>query len=424
MIFIKQLFHSTLARNFLTYSIGALFLKGVSFFLLPLYTRVLTPAEYGSLDLLSSFSGILDIVLSLGLAQVMFVEFYHKDAEERRRLLNQLLSVYLTISTVLYLTVFVVMCFCGQYLFPEIKLLLVGIVMLTTYLTFFQTLLVLILKLSTQAIHVTVIQVAFGVLAVVLNVVFVYNLRTGISGIIWAGFIAMLLSTFYGFFLFKQRVKNFIFSFNKKSFVEFLRLGLPFIPNALALWMMNSANRWILLNYTQLEQVGFYSVAFKFSSLFDPLLIQPFLSSYAPKMLRQFSKGDFRQPIVKYSIGFILFFVVMGFGLKFLAAAMIDENYYPSLKMIPVMTTGLGFSLIAQVSATILVYKKKVGKMLLCILIGSGVSILANFILTPRFGAIGSAYGTLSGNFVWMIALIFLARKERQSLETEKDNIN
>ncbi|MEY3397585.1 MAG: hypothetical protein RL220_179, partial [Bacteroidota bacterium] len=74
---------SETTRNFLVYSFGALFVKGVSFFLLPLYTRLLSPEEYGLIDLLTTFSNLVDITLSLGLFQYLFMEYFHIGAEQR-----------------------------------------------------------------------------------------------------------------------------------------------------------------------------------------------------------------------------------------------------------------------------------------------------------------------------------------------------
>ena len=84
------------------YSLGAFVLRGVSFFLIPIYTRYLVPAEYGKLELLNTFASTLEIVFSLGLFQVFYTEFFKKDEEGKKELVDRIISTYLSITTLLY----------------------------------------------------------------------------------------------------------------------------------------------------------------------------------------------------------------------------------------------------------------------------------------------------------------------------------
>jgi O-antigen/teichoic acid export membrane protein len=87
----------------------------------------------------------------------------------------------------------------------------------------------------------------------------------------------------------------------------------------------------------------------------------------------------------------------------------IGEQFYNALPIIPVLAIGSSFSLIAQASSMILIYHKKVGLMLMAIVIGSASSILFNFILIKHFGGIGAAYGTAAGNAIWALSIIIFA---------------
>ena len=406
---IINLFNNATGKNFLIYSLGALFLKGISFLLIPLYTRVLTPGEFGNLDLLSTFSGILDVVLSLGLAQVVFIEFFHFDRNGKIDLINRVLSIYITLSTLLYLLIFLIAFMNYSNLFPGVSLLMILLSMSATYLTFFQSILLTVLRLQGKALRVTILQICLGCTGIILNVLFVYYLRIGIVGILISGFVSTLISFLYGWNLFNKQTGGFKFRFNKPEVMQYLLLGLPFIPNALSFWAMNSANRWILFNYTNIAEVGLYAVAIRFSSMFDPLVIQPFLNAYAPGTLKKIKEGNYHQPMLTISIITILVFTVIGLFLQFIGKMVIGEQFYNALPIIPVLAIGSSFSLIAQASSMILIYHKKVGLMLMAIVIGSASSILFNFILIKHFGGIGAAYGTAAGNAIWALSIIIFA---------------
>lgn len=54
------------------YALGILIAKGVSFVMLPIVTRWLTPSDYGALELLSAFSDAAGVVIGFGLVEALF----------------------------------------------------------------------------------------------------------------------------------------------------------------------------------------------------------------------------------------------------------------------------------------------------------------------------------------------------------------
>ena len=413
---LKKIWHNPLTKNFFVYSFGALFLKGISFILLPLYTSLLSPEEYGVLDLLATFTNILDISLSLGLISALMIEYFHYTDQQRKKIFDTVISIFLSLSLVLYVIVICIAVLFKEKLFTSTPSLLILLSALTAYLTFFQTFTITILKQREEARRATILQVASGIIIISINVLFVYGWSWGVSGIIWSSFIGVLLFSAYAFYFIIKELQ-FKFVFDRTQYTHFLKLGLPFVPSAVMLWLMTSANRWILLNYTDLEQVGFYSVAFKFSSLFEPLIIAPFLSAYTPRVMKRFQTGDYTQELYKFLLGGIPAFIIMGFALQLLASWMIDEKFYPSLILIPLLVFNAYFSLMAQVCAYILVYKKKILAMLSAITGAAIIGVATNFLLVPAYGAIGSAIAYNLSGLTWLIWIYLLQRRERLNLK-------
>ena len=61
-----------LAKNTLIITIGRICTQMITFFLLPLYTTILTTEEYGIVDLLNSLVMFLIPIISLQLEQAVF----------------------------------------------------------------------------------------------------------------------------------------------------------------------------------------------------------------------------------------------------------------------------------------------------------------------------------------------------------------
>ncbi len=411
----RKIIDHPLTKNFFVYSFGALFLKGVSFILLPLYTSLLSPEEYGVLDLLATFTNILDISLSLGLLSALMIEYFHYDNQQRKKIFDTVVSIFLSLSFLLYFVVVGIALIFREKLFTSTPSVLIVLSALTAYLTFFQTFTITILKQREEASRATVLQVGSGIISISLNVLFVYGWSWGVAGIIWSSFIGVLLFSGYAFYFILKELQ-FKFVFNREQYVHFLKLGLPFVPSAVMLWLMTSANRWILLNYTDLEQVGYYSLAFKFSSLFEPLVIAPFLSAYTPRVMKRFQTGDYTQELYKFILGGIPAFIVMGFALQLLASWMIDEKFYPALILIPMLVFNAYFSLMAQVCAYILVFQKRILAMLSAITGAAVIGVVTNFVLVPAYGAMGSAIAYNLSGLTWLIWIYVLQKRERVNL--------
>lgn len=412
---ISNFFKITHRKNFLIYALGAFFLKGLSFFLIPLYTNLLSPAELGSYDLLRNFGSVIEIIFSLGLLQIIYAEFFENSQESKIKLLSSFLSVYLVISTVLYVTLALVMIVTGSVVLPGIRFTLIALVLATIYLNFFQVLLITVLKLSYQAVRVSVLQVILGCTNMALNIFLVYHLRVGIDGILYSSFIISVISCAYGTWYYRKQLLNFKIEYNWSQARYFLSNSLPFIPNVLSFWLMNGANRWILLNYSGIHEVGIYSAAARVTTVFEPLLMDPFMSVYLPVVFTSFRAGKFSHGFLWRIITMPLVFMILGFGFQLLIGKVVGKDYLDSLVLIVPLALAYSFNLIAQSSGLIMNYKKMVRRMLLCVITGSVVSIAINFILVPKYGAMGSAIGAIAGNGIWALivtvnALIILRR--------------
>ena len=68
------------------YAIPSIISRGMSLFLVPLYTRVLSPSDYGSLDLLIIFAGIINLTIALEVSQGV-ARFYTEEIVPERKML-------------------------------------------------------------------------------------------------------------------------------------------------------------------------------------------------------------------------------------------------------------------------------------------------------------------------------------------------
>src|SRR5919197_2987111 len=75
-----------LLRHSAIYGLGSIVARAIAVLLLPLYTRYLTPGDYGLIETLVALSAVLTALLAQGMKSAFF-RFYFDAAEEARRLL-------------------------------------------------------------------------------------------------------------------------------------------------------------------------------------------------------------------------------------------------------------------------------------------------------------------------------------------------
>ncbi len=122
----------------------------------------------------------------------------------------------------------------------------------------------LVLRLTFRTRTFIVLTTAGVLFQVAAAVVLVVMLRQGITGVFVAILIAAVLQMLLGFVLVRGLFRP---VFSRPWFVAILKVGVPLVPAALSVWVLNYANRYFLAHYASLEDIGTLSVALRISSI-------------------------------------------------------------------------------------------------------------------------------------------------------------
>src|SRR5207249_45154 len=125
----------------------------------------------------------------------------------------------------------------------------------------------------------------FGLIAVIgvlvqaiVAIVLVAIMGWGIVGVFIASLISNIIITACCVpFTYKQ----FGLTFSPSCLKPMLAYGLPLVPASLSIWIFNYANRYFLLHYGTLVDVGLLAVAMRFSSIIS-FVLQAFQTAWGP----------------------------------------------------------------------------------------------------------------------------------------------
>src|SRR5688572_29030413 len=182
-----------------TYSVASFSQRLASLFLIPVYTRYLTPADYGVMALIDTIISLFGLFVSVKLAQSLFYHWTHAASDAER---NQYLGNAFTGACMAGL----VGAGIGWITSPIVGPWLIGVpgaayylcLTFTTFACDFPIDIGLsLMRIRNQATHYTVTCLVRLGLGIVLNIIFIVYLKMGLVGMLLGALVPALLTTAY-----------------------------------------------------------------------------------------------------------------------------------------------------------------------------------------------------------------------------------
>src|SRR6267378_4503827 len=248
-----------LLRHSAIYGLGSIVARVLGVLLLPLYTRYLSPSDYGLIETVVALSAVLTALVAQGMKSAFF-RFYFDSAEPARRHLVVRTAFWYVMAASTAATVL------GIVLAAQISWLLFGthghrglviaaFVGLWAALNYEQmTSLFRVEQRSTAYVAATLANVAITIAATILLVV-VFD--KGPLGVLVGNFTGTLI-VYAALLLYSRQALG--LQFDRSLYRAMNRFGLPLVPSAVALWLTNFSDRFFLIKLADAHEVGAYSI--------------------------------------------------------------------------------------------------------------------------------------------------------------------
>ncbi|MHA1395367.1 MAG: oligosaccharide flippase family protein [Promethearchaeota archaeon] len=388
---------SKLLKNTSLYTIGNILPKAGQFLLLPLYTRFLTPEDYGIVQSMTVLSTILTFFLTMAIERSVYRLYFDYSTDKRKK--DFLGSIFITLSlnaTVVLIVVLISKSLVSKIFssIPFFPFYLYAI--LTVYLTVFGFVPKVYFQVEQKAGKFITISLSDFFLSSVFIIFFIVFQEKGAEGML-LGKLVKSIVLLPVFIMIIKKIIN--FRFKLEIMKESLKFSLPMVPTLLSAWVMNFSDRIFIERYCTLRELGIYSLAYKLS---EALLIfsDGFNKAYDPLFYKTANQNDqieAKKNLFKYNKIYTLILILGTLFISLFARELIqllDPKYFSAYKLIPVITMGILFS---QVSGLFnkSIYQEKKSKQIMFIGISSALlNIGLNFLLISRYGAFGAAWAT------------------------------
>ncbi len=400
--------YKSLIKNSFLFAIGTIGSSAISFFMLPLYTRMLTTSEYGQLDILQTTISLLIPLVTFQVVEAVFrfsVDMRDKDSASK------------------VLTNGIFLCLVGMLitllLFPifnnsEPFATYTAVFYLMMFLTIFHG----IIKQFVRGLEKIKTFVAADLIYtgsfVTFNVVFLVNLRMGLRGYFLSMVLAHLVAIIV-LIIFANVFKYLnLKSFNKKLLKTMLIYSMPLIPNGLMWWVMNVSDRYILTYFLGFDATGIYSVSYKFPSLIT-LMNSIFFMAWQLSAMQEYGKegyDSFYKNIFGVLSSFLLLITaVVLLILKPLMSVFVADAFYESWKYVPLLLVGTVFQAFSSFFGTNYTASKKTKGAFTTSVYGAIVNIVINLLLIPIWGIQAAAFSTMLAYLTMWFLRIFDTKK-------------
>jgi O-antigen/teichoic acid export membrane protein len=380
------------------YAAGIIVGKLASFIMLPVYTRYLTPADYGVLELLSMTIDVIGMIAGVGIGSAVF-KFY-ADAEDAPAKDRVVSTAGVSAVVLAALTAALGLLFA-----PLLTRLVIGegtdpLYMRIFFLTYlFQScehVPMMLLRAQQQAVRVVTCNVVRLVLNLSLSILFVVHFQMGVLGVLLSGLITgAVMAAALSVYL----VRSVGVGFSVDRFRAMVRFGSPMV-----LWMLGSfvlvfSDRFFLNHYVGTAEVGIYSLAYKFAFMLSALAFSPFDLVWDPHRYEVAKRSDAKEV---YARVFLYMNVAVGLGalgislfVKDFLSLMSDPAFVPAYRIVPLLLLAQTFSH-AVSYCTLGLFVTSNTRALGRIAFLAVVSTLAlNFLLVSQFGIVGATWATV-----------------------------
>lgn len=397
-------------RNSAYYTIGMLLTKATAFFLLPVYTYFLSTAEYGTVNLISTFVTVASVVILFALDQGQY-RFYEEFKEERHKYFGTIITFEILVSVI----VFIILVLTNKYV---TKFLLKGV-------DFFPIVLLGLIALLFHAIYsigqsalqtqqngreYTINSIIFMVIYASLNVAFLAFCHMQALGMILSLALSnIIMASKTIFSLYKQG--DFCFCLDKIILKKVVRYSLPLIPHTLANNIATFISLFFLNIQKSISMVGIYSIGSQLGSILD--MIQSALNlAFRPWFNENIAQGDDgKNRIIEFadSVFIISSLICLGISLfsKEVVYIMTSYKYHEAWKIVPIFSLAHAIKFIYYTHSLAVMYDLKASKRLsICSVTASLVNIGLCAFLIPLWNIYGAAISFLISRVVLTIMTV------------------
>lgn len=390
----------------LIYTISNVIIKGMAFLTTPLFTRLMSQAEYGSFSNISSWANIISIIAALSLASSISRAKY-----DYGETIDEYISSITIVGSVFALVLWGIVELNIDFyesLFEMNRVYIRSIMLYSVFSPCIQSLLTKyrmyneykkVIFLTWITLLVTTVS-SLGMTILMTNkltgrVLGTYAVVAIIDIVIW------LYTILKG--------KRISFKYLKYAFA----LSIPLLVHELSGVLLNSSGKIIINRLCGENDGALFSIAYTIAMIIT-MLMSSVNQAWVPWFFDKLAANEI-QSIKKIVPAYTAVFTVGCIAVMMIGPEMVlifgGKSYMPAINVIPPICFSVALQFIYTFYVNIEFYLKKTKFISLATFAATVINIGLNYLLIPHFGYIAAAYTTVAGYMFMVIFHYLVCRK-------------
>jgi O-antigen/teichoic acid export membrane protein len=377
------------------YGAASILVRSISLVLVPFYTRVLVPEDYGVVDLLAIATSFIAVTVALEIAQAV-ARFFPDTDDETRRIGYASTSLWFSVAAYtvfLIVSMFLAGSLSAWLLGTENRVAIFRVAMVATWLTGIFYLVQSQLRYSLRPRRYALASLVFSLTSLATTVLFVLVLRQGVIGVFYGqvvgGVIGLAVALRYSRDVYRL-------AFDGAKLREMLRFSLPLIPSSVGVMVGLYIDRVAINELMTLGDVGLFGVGYRLSSL-TALLMVGFVSALTPLVYAHHREPGTPRELARIFQTFVALALTVCLGLALFARDILTlvttHDYVPGAVVVPLLAPALLLSNM-YIFAPGLGILKQTATISAINIAAAALNTILNFALIPVLGIAGAAAAT------------------------------
>jgi O-antigen/teichoic acid export membrane protein len=403
-----------LAKESLVYGLADIAARFITIFLVPIYTRIFTPADYGVLSLVTTTMYLVSIFVVLGLDSAAHRWFWDsEDSDDRKSTLASWTWCQFVVASFCALLIFEASGWLGRTIVGgNSAAIYFRIAALTVPLGVLNLVMTGWLRMHRRPWATSIFTLTTTLINILSTVLFVIVFREGIKGVFKAQVVSMSAGTLIAASVLRDWINPLRLQWGRVR--RMLKYSLPLVPGGLAVWVLSASDRYFVNYYTNTSEVGLYSIGGSLAAVVA-LGTSAFQTAWGPFALSIHKKPEAKQVYANALLAYtaICCFVCTAVGLFAPEAISLiaTKKYVGASTVVGLLSVSyvvVGLRWIAAIGPSIVRDSRPVG---IAAFMGAALNIAFNFMLVPSMGKLGSAIATLVSQVVVSAYLFYRAQQ-------------
>ncbi len=386
-------------------ALGTFGSKLLVFLLMPLYTALLSPSQYGTAELITGTANLIMPFACVGITTGIF-RFAAEKGTDREGVFSSgvvLLGAGLGVTALIGALAVAfgttwrneILLVVLYVLFADLQAVCAQYVRATDRTRLF----------AVQGILNTLLTIGG-------NLLFLMVFDLGVTGYVLATIVGNLLTTVFLIVVARLWRVFRLRRVTQATMRELFRFSLPMVPTTICWLITDLSDRYLVSYYCGEAVNGVYSAAYKIPSIVN-IVSGIFMQAWQFSAVVQSTDGEacsrFYSQVFR---GFLSVIFIGSGGLillsPLLCRILLNAEYHEAWRYMPTLLCAVALESIVSFLASVYMVKKESMHSFLTAAVGTGLNIVLNFLFIPREGLLGGALGAAVATFIGYAAVYLL----------------